>query len=279
MDFKELLTDPFRTEIARQSFEAYLEEEGVNPSWLVHMSKSPKHFVSAAERASVNTPHTLVGSATHALIFEPRTFGDMYAVYEGVRNKRHKAYAAFLEETGNKTVLTPAEMHAAESVANAVLSDPIAGPLIDATDHELSVFAPLVGVQCKGRVDACGGGYLMDVKTTSDVSMGPFGRIFANFSYAMKLAIYRELLRENGEDVQHVVLITVETSDPYDVACVEVPEVVVDTGWTKALRLLAKFKECEQSGRWPGVANNQWYELALPNWSMPEDEVLEVFEG
>jgi hypothetical protein len=63
------------------------------------------------------------------------------------------------------------------------------------------------------------------------------------------------------------------------VACVEVPEAVLNAGLDKCMRLLGKLRECIQMDHWPGVANNQWYQLALPNWAMPEDDVLQVFEG
>lgn len=279
MELTNLLHPPFVTGISAHSMDEYREQPGINPSWLAYMSKSPKHFLCAQTIGDSHTPQTLIGSATHALILEPETFGDRYATFDGVRNPKHTIYAEFLDEIGGKTVLSPSELSAAENVANAVRADSIAGPLIEMCDHERSVFGAIHGTQCKGRVDAYGGGYLLDVKTTTDVHMTPFGRVFANLQYGLKLAMYQELLRENDQDIDHVVLITCETVPPYDVACVEVPEAVLCAGLEKCLRLLGKLRECIQMDHWPGVANNQWYQLALPNWAMPEDDVLQVFEG
>lgn len=279
MDLTSLLRPPFVSGISGHSMDDYRKLPGVNPSWLAHMAKSPKHFRSAQQLGDSHTTATLIGSATHALILEPDTFWNHFCTYDGVRNPRHGAYAEFLDDHAGKAVLSPSEIGAAEAIALAVRADSIARPLIDLTDHERSVIGVVNGVQCKGRVDAFGGGYLLDVKTTTDVQMVPFGRVFANHNYALKLAMYQELLRENDQDIDHVILITCESAPPYDVACVEVPVPVLEHGLLKAKRLLTRLRECIDTDTWPGVANNQWYELSVPNWSMPEDEVLEVWNG
>ena len=149
MDFRELLTPPFRTEVVKDlPFEDYLQEPGLNPSRLSSLDKSPKHFLHDLEHPQEPTAAMVLGAATHCMVFEPERFPGRYCVYEGVRNTRHKAYQEFLDtEAQGRTVLSPADAQTCRDIGDAVSLDPIAGPLVSGLDYEVSVFAELEGVQ------------------------------------------------------------------------------------------------------------------------------------
>jgi len=87
----------------------YRAYPAVNYSKLKHMAKSPLHYRHNSEHPAADNAAFRLGRATHCLVLEPFTFDQQFAVYEGKRDKRQKAYKAFLETVGDRDVLSPQE--------------------------------------------------------------------------------------------------------------------------------------------------------------------------
>lgn len=255
------------------SWPDYLAFEGVNPSRLVHGLKSMKSFQSYAGSDKPDRG-MIVGSATHLLIFEPDKFDDRYAIFDGRRSERTKAWQMFTWKYPGKEAIKPDEYEQASRTAEAVRSDPLAMDLIRSTKTEVSLFCEDFGLQCKGRVDGLGH-ILLDLKTTTNVEMRAFGRVFATLNYGVKLACYKRWAEKLGNPVSEVFVVAVETKGEFDVAVIPVPEIVLENAWSKAEQVLKRIPQCMADDHWPGVAEGRLYELCVPNWSMDEEDVLD----
>lgn len=259
----------------RMGWNSYCGAVGLNPSRWVQGLRSMKHL-KHGDGAEKPHKETLVGSATHCLVFEPEKFYERFAIYTGSR-RQGKAWNEFLAEHAGKDILKENEHSEASEVAHHVVGDRIAESVLRKVNPEVSLFAELNGVQCKGRVDGLGNGILLDLKTTTNVSMYQFGRVFANLRYAEKLAAYRALCRKHDIAVNEVYIIAAETKAPYDVTVTPVPELILDQAWERMERLLERVKECVETDYWPGTAEGDFYELHVPNWAM-DDDVLDWSE-
>jgi hypothetical protein len=274
MEFR--VQPPFVNEAVDMPWPTYLEACGVNPSRIVKGFKSMKSF-RYYEGSDKPERGKLVGSLTHCLVLEPEKFSERYAVFDGIRREDSKKYQEWLWLNDNKEAVKPDEYEQARVIADAVLSHRLARSFLDAVKTEVSLFAEINGVQCKGRVDGLSR-IILDLKTTTNVEMQAFGRVFGSLDYGAKLAAYKRFAEQLGYPIDGVFVISVENKGEYDVAVVEVPQIVLDNGWSRVEKVIDRIPECVERDHWPGVAENGLYELSVPNWSMDESELLDWSE-
>lgn len=268
------LTPPYRNEIDTQMpWDDYVPAVGVNPS---RIGKGLKSMLAFRNYHGTDKPDRgmLVGSLTHLLIFEPDKFDERYAVFHG-HQRRGEKYEMWKWKYPGKEAVKPDVYEQAQRTAEAVRRDPQAMEIINATQHEVSVFCEDFGVQCKGRLDGLGSGLLPDLKTTTNVDKFAFGRVFGSQNYAAKLACYKRWAEKLGVRVDEVQIIAVENANDFDVVVYPVPQIVLENAWARVEKILKRIPECVERDEWPGVSEGQVGELHIPNWSMPEDEVLE----
>lgn len=321
-------------------FPDYCALAGVNWSTLGKMRASPKHYRDAVDNRRDPTAAQVTGSAVHALVLEPETFREHYAVWEGDGTRASKEYRIwesvsrgtfsehfavwegagststkaakeFAAERGGVQLITPEEFGAATSakvtmspvaeilnvseyaevvaMSDAVDTHHAAGPLFTAGWAEMSFTwtDPATGITCKGRTDwLCQDGVvsgdggkpsrrrviLVDLKTSTTADAREFGRSAAKYGYHMQLAHYRAGLIANGYEVSQVLIVVVESSAPYDVCVYEITDDQIAKASAEVAALLARVKECEASGEWPGRCD-EITPLDLPAWVMGSDDV------
>jgi len=254
----------------------YREAVGLNPSRLVRGIKSMLHF-STADGDEKPQRQTIVGAATHALVFEPERFDDRFAIFTG-SVKRGKDWDIWQWKNEGKEAIKPGEYDEAHLVADRVWAKKQARDLLERCRPEVSIFVEENGIQCKGRADAIGSGLLLDLKTTTNVEMQSFGRVFASLNYAAKLACYSRWAGKLGNPIKEIFLICAETKGDYDVTITEVPMVIIENAWPRVERILQRIPECIERDHWPGVDEGGVYELHVPNWAMDEEEILDWSE-
>ena len=136
----------------------YRAYPAVNYSTLKHMRKSPLHYRAHLEAGPdpALSQKLAMFSAVHTLVLEPFQFTDEYAVYEGRRDKRTKAYQAFLAENEGKRILSLDELEQANAIAGAVMEhDWVVDLLADegtATEQPI-VWEDADAGTCKGKPD------------------------------------------------------------------------------------------------------------------------------
>ena len=145
-------------------------------------------------------------------------------------------------------------------VAQAVLDDPVAGPLFKQGRPEQSIYGQdeQTGVWMRGRLDWVteldGATCLVDLKTTAgDASAGEFTREAAKLEYAVQREFYRQIWQTvTGEVDPRFIHVVVSKKPPYLVNVVEMDFEYELIGQAKVRRALDTYKQCMDSGVWPG---------------------------
>ena len=284
--------------IQTETAEEYRAAWGLNASTLVHALKSWKQFRYVQQHGYRPKVSTAVGSGLHTLVecWNMDVFDSMFAVMPNF--KRHpdnvtkagnpsrsvtdwsRTQEEAFEANEDREIITEAEARRIRRMVQAIEDHKEAAHLIASSQREVSVYANLWGVDCKGRLDGICGDVLWDLKTTRDVTPGRFGKDAANMRYVLRLAFYWLLLRECGREINEVKVIAVQDSKPledgtYNEApeCVvyNVPMIAIENQVDVIQRLLGEYRACVLEDSWPGIADG---ELVIPNWSMGEEELV-----
>ena len=262
------------------SFPVYRDAPGINASVLKEGRTSMKHLCHALANPKADTPAMKKGRAMHTALFEASQFQDRYAIWEG-DNRRTKAYKEW-EAQQTKETLTIDEAEEALEAGQEAVKHPLVQEVIAEGRAEVSVFGDEDGNTSKARVDwLCGPDYgwnaIVDLKTAANIQRFEFGRQFERLGYQISLGWYRRRVREHiGKDLP-VYVIALENHPPYDVVRVPVPEAVLDLGEAQCVEILKHVKACKEASRWPGICEDDDYDLWFPEHAMPEEEV--TFDG
>lgn len=152
------------------------------------------------------------------------------------------------------------DLEAPRAVAQAVLDDPVAGPLFKQGRPEQSIYGQdeSTGVWMRGRLDWVtemdGATCLVDLKTTAgDASAAEFTREAAKLEYAVQREFYRQIWQTvTGEVDPRFIHVVVSKKAPYLVNVVEMDFEYELIGQAKVRRALDTYKQCIDSGMWPG---------------------------
>ena len=284
----------------QMDWDEYRQLKRMNASTLVHGCKSMLHLKASMQDGFFEESDAMrLGTGIHTLLLEPEEFEARYVVMpdfendpENMRapkrkdepdedrrtNSRATKYykskaAAFYDANMGRTVLKRDQYDQALCCIEAIRARPYMSEIVDQCDKEVTLLGEIGGVPFKGRIDLLRTKrpLIVDLKTTADCSKHAFGRVFARLHYDMKLAIYRELVRQNLGKSPEVAIITQETSGDFDNAYVPVPSIVLDNAWSRVEMVLMQYIKAEQTGIWPGVdGGKDRYELAMPQWAMED---------
>ena len=250
--------------MTEQEYRAY---PAVNYSTLKHMRKSPLHYRAHLEAGPdpALSQKLAMFSAVHTLVLEPFQFTDEYAVYEGRRDKRTKAYQAFLAENEGKRILSLDELEQANAIAGAVMEhDWVVDLLADegtATEQPI-VWEDADAGTCKGKPDImhfshARGLIVADLKSFASTDGGFIARQGAKNGWPLQLVHYLHAAAAHYNlDLSavpfRVVNIVVEASSPHDVTVAEWGAATIDAAFAQHRSLLMRLGEHQGTGQWPG---------------------------
>lgn len=73
-----------------------------------------------------------------------------------------------------------------------------------------------------------------------------------------------------------VKIIAQEVGGDFDNCLIPIPEIILENAMTRVRGVLRQYKQCLDSGRWPGVdGGNDEIDLYLPQWAMEDAEDLD----
>lgn len=249
----------------------YVAIAAMNWSTLKHMYTSPKECQHRMATPSRDTAHFVFGRAAHMAVLEPEKFDSCFGVYDGVHDKRHKAFQAWFAENPGKKPLKQQQMDLARAVADAVFSHPEARALIGGGRREEIIRweDEETGMACKARMDYVRPDMILELKSTKDIEQQWFTRDAAKYLYHGQVAFYHDgatRARAISASAKLPPIIAVEKEPPHDTAVIWVPPDTIEIGRGLYRHLLNKYLECTAADWWPGKAPTAWY-LDLPPWA------------
>lgn len=241
----------------------YRARPGLGGTALKDLARSPAHYRERADRPPEPGAAMRVGTAAHALVLEPETTGRLVTATPAVDRRTtagREAYAAWQAEISPEAIVLPTEDHThACRMAEAVRRHPVAAELLANGAPEVSAFWTEEGVACKARADWLNG-ILVDLKTTRDASPRPMASAAAKLGYALQQAHYQSAF------CKEMVFVCVESAPPYLVAVYVLSAYDVERAGELRRVLLERYRDCEESGVWPGYPA-EIRELRLPGWA------------
>ncbi|MGA5208982.1 PD-(D/E)XK nuclease-like domain-containing protein [Streptomyces pseudogriseolus] len=194
-----------------------------------------------------------------------------------------KARLAEIRAAGNVPLKRP-DLEQVDAMAAALAEHPVAGRLFrpGRGKAEQSLFwqDQRTGVWCRARPDWTpnrGPGQrliLVDYKTTTDASPEGVQRAVAAYGYHQQAAWYlagAKALGLHGDgDEPGFVFVFQEKTAPYLVSVVELDFPALVLGAARNERALNVYRECRESGRWPGYSDRIQY-LSLPPYAEKRD--------
>jgi exodeoxyribonuclease VIII len=268
----------------------YRAVKRMNPSTLVHGCKSMRRLKRAiTEGFPERSDAMMLGTGIHALLLEPEQFEERFCVMpafqfdqenltkEGKPSKSSETSyckakeAEFLKANPDKEILSRTQYDIALTCIEALNSRAHFRELVEASNKEVTVYGEIEGVPFKGRLDLLSTTTICDLKTTYDVSQ--FNRTFTQLEYAFKLAIYRELVRQNTVGVRDVKVIAQETKDDFDNAMFVVPSDLLDITFNRVLQVTQLYKQSCERDEWLGWDRGELQiEVELPWWARKQME-------
>lgn len=264
------------------SRDAYLSSSGLNASSIcAGVEKGnfyPLHTRHAYEDESDSVgDHFDFGTLGHMICFEPERVKSDVAVWDGGR-RAGKVWTEFQEDNDGKLIIKQ------DTYVDAMAAlMPLIG-LQEFREHtakgaaEVAVFGQYKDMQLRGQLDWISEtkGSHWDLKTSRDIRPEPFGRQFFSLHYDMKMAFYRELLRQNGLDLREHCIAAIRNKAPWDAVLYRIPDEVLDRGWDKMREIMDVVQQCVEHDLWPGAGLGDAYaDLVIPYYAMEEQDQLD----
>ena len=213
------------------------------------------------------------GTAAHALVLG---VGAPLAVIDApdwrskdAREQRDKARA------NGETPILAGDHDKVRAMADVLSTHDTAMRLLSDGQAEVSAYAPdePTGVMRRARFDWLGSTILTDYKSTRSADPWAFAGDVAKFGYHMQAAWYLDLARDLGHPAEAFAFIAQEKEAPYLVEVYDLDEQAIERGRELNRRALERFRDCTESGLWPGYTGRQFSTLSLPKWAHYDNEV------
>lgn len=225
-----------------------------------------------------------VGHAAHAKVLG---IGNPTVVYPpehltpagNVSTKKETLEWANTQRALGLVPVSPSDIAQVDLMAEAVLAHPTARPYFEvARNREVSVFATVEDVPCRARFDAISdetrsGVIAVDLKTLDDGTVTGLEHTVKKWGYDFQEAFYEDVYdASESRPVDRFVLVGVEKAAPHEVIVAMLPSIWVSMGRRKAAEARRIFRECTESGVWPGYDPDLQI-LEPPAWAVIEHEM------
>jgi len=253
------------------------------PSWSAVsrlLDMSPAEWLHEQSRPRTETGPMAWGTLLHALVLEPDSVAQRYAVIgagperteDGKRwtlggdvdyRTKAEAEAALLADVGDRQALT------AECMADARVRARRAAWVLGGSQlREVPMQGTIEGCACKGKADFIRGGMVVDIKTSADVTPRTIARIARDRLWRGQLWTYGELARQcrfvrESPDLAVLVVQAASVSLSGGILSltgwqprihsriVPLTPAAVEAGRNEARAVWSRLRECQLADAWP----------------------------
>lgn len=236
----------------------------------------PPGYPALVEWARTHPKHSDafdLGSAAHKLIL-----GEGPQIAEIQADSWRTAAAKAARDQARADGLIPLlsqDVRAAEAMANAVRTHPLAGGLLHdiEAEHTLAWIDEETGVWCRAMVDAITADpLLVDVKTTQAVDDRALMKSIATYGYHQQAAWYLDGAQALGLEPEGFLFTFVTKEPPHLVRVVELDPAALQRGRDLNRRAMQIWATCRETGQWPGPSTEDITLLTLPRWAFTDSE-------
>jgi hypothetical protein len=171
----------------------YLGQNALSSSSVKKLLDSPLSYKQSISQRQSSTTALDFGWLFHASILEPDVYAKQYFVDARRNSNKYKDAKA---EHGR--VFTETERKNVERLATAFYNNSRATDMLAHTQKEVPAIGELWGIPFRAKADVLGDGYIVDLKTTTDVRN--FRSSFWKWGYHCQAFIYCELFKIDPEN-------------------------------------------------------------------------------
>lgn len=261
--------------------DAYHSGPGVSKSglWTIQ-TKSPAHYRFGAREKKTAFD---IGTATHTAILEPEKLEA--SVVRGPEDRRGNKWKDLAEVCAidGKVLLTAGEhdkvlamrdtVHS-DSTVNAMLTGGI--PIVEASGYSIDEeTGELVRVRPDLYRDDIG--IHIDLKTARSAHPDAFARAVVDYGYHAQEAIYSDVWRSLGKNVEGFLFLVIEPETPHAFALYELPPSIVEEGRAMMRAALDTYSSCRKSDTWPAYGEGV-QELSFKRWAYRMTEAPDAID-
>jgi hypothetical protein len=213
------------------------------------------------------------GSAAHALVLGVGLELIYVAPFDSWQTKAAQEERKLARESGLSPIL-PADWQRVCAMADQLASNATAMQLLSGGDPEVYALAadPPTGIMRRAWIDYLTPAVASDYKSAASVEPGAFATAAARYGYHMQAAWTLDLLADLGNPIEAFAFIAQEKEPPYLVEVYDLDDAAIQRGRDLNRQALERFRDCTESGIWPGYTGRQFTTLSLPKWALYESE-------
>lgn len=254
------------------SMHDYLKHPGLNSSKLKLMLKTALDFKEGCEEESHDTKSTILGTAIHTLLLEPKEFDNRYALQtEDFGDKRagdgKKRWDAFKKANSDKIVLPKEETDFLLRLQKR--KNPHLKLLLASGKVEVTGIYEEDRLVRKARADLLTKDAIVDVKSTAegidDLSIyRTIKKYHYDFSAAHYMTVFNKLC---GNIFKNFIWVFVDTDSPAQhVRIIKCPEIMLNKAIFKYENVIEQVRESLEKNIWSTYPAHQT-ELEMPYWA------------
>jgi ATP-dependent exoDNAse (exonuclease V) beta subunit len=258
------------------AFDDYALWPAANFSVLSKFRRTAMHARHYMLSGSESSERMRAGWLAHIAILEPKAFERDFVAAPKL-DKRTKvgksAWSEFVAAHKDQEALTEEEFSRCVRIGRAVHEHPAAAEILEGPGiNEASLLwrDEETGVPCKGRLDRLvsyrGRPVIVDVKTTTSAARRDWERSVASLAYHEQAAHYLDGASALAPLDRLFLWIVVEQEEPHGVAVYEIEEAALSQGRDDCHKHLRQYRECLETGLWPGYAPGIDY-AGIPAWA------------
>ena len=260
----------------------YRQHPAISRSELFKITESPEKFKYYQEHPEEPTPSLIFGQLFHAMVLQPETVWEQFAVMPNVdrRTKAGKeAFAEFEAQAEGKTVVSVDMVEQAVAMCDALSKNEFVKKLFKGEKEKPFFWVDeMTDEECKCRVDCLTevgeNLIIVDLKSTDNAETEAFMRSAIKYGYDVQSAMYSEGVKVNTGREPLFVFIAIEKKPPYALNILQADKLLIRRGYDVFRELIGIYADCKKTGNWYGYLGryNQINNLALPAYLAKEVE-------